>query len=104
MVYAHGSSFPSGHALGAMVGVLTLLTVFLSLAPDRWRVTLMVAGGVVVAAVGIGRVVLNVHYPSDVVAGWVLGYLYYALCVAIIRPVPLLRGAALAERPVQPGR
>jgi len=28
-------------------------------------------------AIGIGRVVLNVHYPSDVLAGWALGYAYF---------------------------
>ena len=83
MAYAYGTSFPSGHALGVMVGVLALLTVAWPLLADRWRIPLAVLGGVVVVAVGIGRVALNVHHPSDVVAGWALGYLYYLLCVAI---------------------
>jgi membrane-associated phospholipid phosphatase len=37
-------------------------------------------------AIGIGRVVLNVHYPSDVVAGWALGYAYFVACVLIVPP------------------
>ena len=35
-------------------------------------------GAVLVVAIGIGRVVLNVHHPSDVLAGWALGYAYFA--------------------------
>lgn len=87
MVHAFGSSFPSGHAVGVMVGVLALLTVAWPLLAERWRMPLAVVGGVVVVSVGIGRVALNVHHPSDVLAGWALGYLYYLLCVSLIRRV-----------------
>ena len=34
--------------------------------------------GVIVLVVGVGRVVLNVHHPSDVLAGWAAGYLWFA--------------------------
>jgi membrane-associated phospholipid phosphatase len=37
-------------------------------------------------SVGIARVALNVHYPSDVMAGWSLGYLYFLLCLLVFRP------------------
>lgn len=83
---ATSSSFPSGHALGVMVGVLALLTVAWPLVGTRLRIALAVLGAVLVLAVGISRVVLNVHHPSDVVAGWALGFLYYLLCVRIVPP------------------
>jgi undecaprenyl-diphosphatase len=99
LVYGSSTSFPSGHALGVMVGVLALLTVLWPSLTIRWRAVLAVLGGVLVVLVGSARVVLNVHHPSDVLAGWVLGYLYYLLCTRLVPP----RGiTAAAERPAAP--
>jgi undecaprenyl-diphosphatase len=80
-----------------MVGVLALLTVTLPLmrAPLRgWAIAL---GAVVIVAVGFGRVALNVHHVSDVLAGWALGYLYFAACLLIVRPTPLTAAAGTPE-------
>lgn len=84
LVYASSTSFPSGHALGVMVSVLALLTVCLPVIAARWRLPLIMLGAVVVIAIGVGRVVLNVHHPTDVLAGWALGYLYYLLCLPVL--------------------
>jgi membrane-associated phospholipid phosphatase len=91
MVYAESSSFPSGHALGAMAGVFALLTVTTAML-GRARPYAVVLGALVIVAVGFGRVALGVHYPSDVVAGWALGYLWFLLCLLIFRPPPLGSG------------
>lgn len=80
-------SFPSGHALGVMVGVLALSTVLLPVLSHAARVAAMAAGALTVVAVGVGRVALNVHHPSDVLAGWTLGYLYVSLCAGLLRPM-----------------
>jgi membrane-associated phospholipid phosphatase len=85
-VTAPSTSFPSGHALGVMVGVLALLTVALPVVRRPLRAWLVVLGTLIVVAIGIGRVVLNVHYPSDVVAGWALGYAYFVACLLIVPP------------------
>lgn len=90
MVSALGSSFPSGHALGVMVSVLALLTVGLPAVRASRRGWLVTLGVAVVVTIGLGRVALNVHHPSDVIAGWALGYAYFVACVLLVprvRPV-----------------
>jgi undecaprenyl-diphosphatase len=86
LVSASSSSFPSGHALGVMVGVLALLTVVLPVIHRPLRMWLVAIGALTVIAIGVGRVVLNVHHPSDVVAGWALGYAYFVACVLMVPP------------------
>ena len=86
LVSASSSSFPSGHALGVMVSVLALLTVVLPVVHRPLRVWLVALGATTVIAIGIGRVVLNVHHPSDVLAGWALGYAYFVACLLMVPP------------------
>ena len=93
LVSAPSTSFPSGHAVGVMVGVLALLTVLWPMLRRPLRIWLIALGAVVVFAIGVGRVVLNVHYPSDVVAGWALGYAYFVACVLMVPPWPPLTAA-----------
>lgn len=99
LVSAASTSFPSGHALGAMVGVLALLTVLWPSLTPRIRTVFAGLGGVLVVVVGVARVVLNVHHPSDVVAGWALGYLFYLLCLRVVPPRGLRTAAG---RPAAP--
>lgn len=100
-VYAYSTSFPSGHAVGVTVGVLALLTVVLPVARDPLRVWLIGLGAVVVVAIGVGRVVLNVHHPSDVLAGWALGYAYFVACLLMVPPQRRITDAD--ETPGVPG-
>ena len=86
LVTAPSSSFPSGHALGVVAAVLALLTVVLPVVRRPLRGWLIALGAVVVIAVGVGRVVLNVHYPSDVIAGWAFGYAYFVACLLMVPP------------------
>jgi undecaprenyl-diphosphatase len=86
LVAAPSTSFPSGHALGVMVGVLALLTIALPVMRPALRAWLVALGAVTVIAIGAGRVVLNVHHPSDVLAGWALGYAYFIACLMMVPP------------------
>lgn len=99
LVAAASSSFPSGHALEVMVAVLALSTLVLPTVHGARRVWLIAAGAFVVVAVGVGRVVLNVHHPSDVIAGWALGYVYFAACLLVLG---CRRVTAAGEIPVAP--
>lgn len=91
LTFATSSSFPSGHALGIMVGVLAFLTVLLPRLSGLARVWAVVTGAALVLLVGLARVVLNVHHPTDVLAGWALGYLWFLACVKVVPPDRRLR-------------
>jgi len=77
-------SFPSGHAMMSAVIYLTLGTLLAQLC-SRWRERIYVVSVAVVLAaiVGLTRLYLGVHYPSDVLAGWSLG-LAWALASALL--------------------
>jgi membrane-associated phospholipid phosphatase len=71
---APGRSFPSGHALGTVVGCGVLLLVLLPLVrAGLGRRLCWAAAAAIVLAIGFARIGLGVHYLSDVVGGWVLG-------------------------------
>ena len=101
LVSAASSSFPSGHALGVMVGVLAFLTLVRPIVRGPLRVWLPVVGAVVVVAIGVARVLLNVHHPTDVLAGWALGYVWFVVCLLAVPPVVPITAAD--ETPEAPG-
>lgn len=84
--YASGFAFPSGHTMNSAIGLSVLLVVLLPHVPDRWRVPAVVAGAVVALAVGSSRVILGVHWASDVVAGWLLSLAWVLVMVVLFRP------------------
>ncbi len=100
MVSASSTSFPSGHAVGVMASVLALAVVLAPYVRADLRRVLAVAGALVVVAVGVGRVALNVHHASDVVAGWALGYLWVLVCLPVMRAIDRTR--AVAGTPAAP--
>lgn len=92
IVVEHGFSFPSGHAALSMVayGVLGVL-VMRSRLPIAVRRVIVVALGVLVLLIGLSRVWLGVHYPTDVLAGWTAGatiVLVYARLTRSVSPEP----------------
>jgi undecaprenyl-diphosphatase len=70
---APGLSFPSGHALGASIGCCLLLLISLRFLSRRGRVAAVIGAALIVGAVALARVVLGVHFVSDVLAGIALG-------------------------------
>jgi undecaprenyl-diphosphatase len=73
VAHGTGSSFPSGHSLGSIVCYGALLLVFLPVARGRWRPAFITVITVLVALIGISRILLGVHYLSDVLGAWALG-------------------------------
>ncbi|WP_255947693.1 phosphatase PAP2 family protein [Streptomyces odontomachi] len=96
---AHYAAFPSGHAMTATVvcgALLWLLYMRHGRGPLWWTASGLAV--VSVAGVGLTRVWLGVHWPSDVLGGWLLGALTVAVAVA------LAPGAADHGRERPPGR
>ena len=70
-------SFPSGHAANSAIVYLTLASLVWPLMQrPRERIFLLAAMMMLVGAIGISRVYLGVHWPSDVLAGWIFGSLW----------------------------
>jgi len=73
VAHAPGSSFPSGHATNTAAVALTLTLLVWPLLGRRGRVLVPLVAATATALTGADRVLLGVHYPSDVVAGIILG-------------------------------
>lgn len=101
VIVEHGFSFPSGHAALAMVayGIVAVMVARSSL-PDGLRRAIVVACAITVFLVGVSRVWLGVHYPTDVIAGWAAGGVVVLLYAELSRPAstaPTVE-AAVADR------
>lgn len=74
-------SFPSGHASGSVVFYGMAAYLLLRLLPMRWHRPVIMTAVALITTVGISRVLLQVHYLSDVLAGYVSGLAWLALCI-----------------------
>ncbi|MEU3400153.1 phosphatase PAP2 family protein [Streptomyces filamentosus] len=81
------SAFPSGHAMTAAVVCGLLLWVLALVGREPWRGWGTAAGVAAVSVLGVGwtRMYLGVHWPSDVLAGWLLGWCCVAVAVVTYR-------------------
>ena len=74
LVGVEGYSFPSGHSFNAAVVYISLAVVLGTLSPRANVRRALVATGIAISIlVSLSRVMLGVHYPSDVLAGWIAG-------------------------------
>ena len=75
------SSFPSGHSMIAAVVYLTLGSLLASVVSRlALKIYVLAVAVVLTTAVGLTRIFLGVHYPTDVLAGWLGGLLWALLC------------------------
>jgi undecaprenyl-diphosphatase len=92
-VHALGFSFPSGHAMGSLIGIGMLAYLIIHSTGGRWAdITVGVTAALVVLAVGFSRLYLGAHYPSDVLAGFAAGLVWLAACISAIEvsaPAPV---------------
>jgi undecaprenyl-diphosphatase len=86
--HAVSSSFPSGHAMSATIVYSTVAYLAARLHEHAWQrwITLSIAGVVIVLISG-SRLYLGVHYPSDVLAGGIIGLGWAAFCMATLEAI-----------------
>ncbi|MBB3904799.1 membrane-associated phospholipid phosphatase [Methylobacterium brachythecii] len=76
------ASFPSGHAMMSLVTYLTLATVLARDEPRRsLKSVYLAAAAILTLSVGASRVLLGVHWPTDVLGGWCAGIAWVSLCL-----------------------
>jgi undecaprenyl-diphosphatase len=76
-----GPSFPSGHSMISVIVYLTL-GALIARSVEGWsnKVCVIAIGGLLSGLIGLSRVMLGVHYPTDVAAGWAAGACWALLC------------------------
>src|SRR5262249_2058025 len=87
--------FPSGHAMESAIIYLTLGAMLMQLAERRVTKIYCIGMAVVLTLlVGISRVYLGVHYPTDVVAGWIFWFFWGSLCWIVAKRFERATGVA----------
>lgn len=93
-------SFPSGHAANSAIVYLTIAVLFMRIEPKlSTRLFVLAASIMIVTAIGVSRVALGVHWPSDVLAGWLFGTGWACFWALIVRlPATHIDEEELPER------
>lgn len=84
LILADGWSFPSGHSSGSVVVYGMLAYVAMRFVAPRWHLPLLLLATALAFSIGTSRVFLQVHYPSDVLAGFASGTAWLLVCVVSI--------------------
>jgi undecaprenyl-diphosphatase len=75
------TSFPSGHAMESAIVYLTLAAILMRASQSRaTKIYILGVAMLLTTLVGISRVYLGVHYPTDVLGGWIVGFMWASIC------------------------
>ncbi len=92
------TSFPSGHSMLAAIVYLTLGSLLTRLESNPRIRTYIISVAILTAVlIGLTRIMLGVHYPTDVLVGWIVGFFWAALCWFLMI---VLQEQKIVEEPV----
>jgi undecaprenyl-diphosphatase len=86
LITEHGYSFPSGHSMGSFIFYGALAYIIIHYTHRRgWKVIGATIMAILIFLIGISRIYLGVHYPSDVVGGFTAGGAWLFICIIVYR-------------------
>jgi len=86
LVDAEGYSYPSGHTLvGIVVYFIIAFLLMENISLKMGKVIIVVLAAIVLLLIGASRIILHVHYPSDVIGGYALGYIWASIWIFIYK-------------------
>lgn len=74
-------SFPSGHATASMALAIVIVAL---LWKTKWRIVSIIGAAMYILSIGFSRLYLGVHYPTDILGGWLLGAAWVLLVIGVI--------------------
>ena len=95
LAFAQGWSFPSGHTSGSVVTYGMLAYVVVRTTSPEWHLPAILVAAAIAFSVGCSRVFVQVHFPSDVAAGFVSGSAWLGVCIASIELTRFYRRSRL---------
>jgi membrane-associated phospholipid phosphatase len=75
--------FPSGHAIGSIV-LYGLLAYFYAVYRPHYAQGIYLLSILLIGSIGFSRLYLGVHYPTDIIAGYITGWLWLMACIGLL--------------------
>ena len=77
-------SYPSGHALGSTV-LYGFLAYILATRYPKFSLPIYALAGLLIFAIGLSRLYLGVHWPTDIIGGYCIGFLWVMFCITMLK-------------------
>lgn len=92
MVSVETLSYPSGHAMSAMAFYGFVMFLFYKFKMNRFlKLTIIFLLGVLILSIGLSRIYLGVHFPSDIVGGYLAGAIWVIFCILLFDIIEIFR-------------
>lgn len=103
LVTASSWSFPSGHSMSAIAFYGFLIYLTWKYVPNMFlKIALIIVQAFLIVGIGLSRVYLGVHYPTDVAAGFIAGLFWLILCIVVFKFVNFYRDRRARQQGLNP--
>lgn len=92
MVSVETLSYPSGHAMSAMAFYCFLMYLFYRFKMNIFlKIGIILILGLLILSIGLSRIYLGVHFPSDIVGGYIAGFIWVVFCILLFDLIEVFR-------------